>query len=437
MHKPRWLYAYVGVVGAGAVVLIGALHLRAGLPALELGSIFVLASGVALVIAAGYCPICIGRNVAVNMASTVMFAMALLLPPAYAAAGAAAGMALLYVFMRWPALYVVFNAGQSALTVGGAGLILSLGVSAGSKGIGAAEAAAIVAAAGAFFLINSVVVTTFAVLHGGMRFSTHWKRSFGQAIVPYMSTLLLGVVVAVTYMHAPIMAPILILPTIAIYRSLRDAIVLRRQTRETVEFLADIMDKRDPNTYAHSQRVADLARGIAARLHLPEDEQEAIAQAARVHDLGKLGIPDGILFKPERLSAAEVEEIRKHTVIGSEIVGKLPQYTQGKEFILFHHERYDGSGSFRLHGEHIPLGARIIGAADAYDAMTSNRPYRPALKVEDALAEVGRGKGAQFDPAVADALISVIRGASLRPQVESPEHAEPAAAISTTPATIA
>ena len=184
-----------------------------------------------------------------------------------------------------------------------------------------------------------------------------------------------------------------------------------------MEFLTDIMDGRDHYTHEHSQRVAGLAKRMAARLGLPDEEQAAIAQAARVHDLGKLGIADGLLHKPEKLTRGELDEVRKHTVIGAEIVGKLREYARGKEYILFHHEHYDGSGAFRLYGTHIPLGARIISVADAFDAMTSDRPYRAALTLENALAEIARGSGTQFDPVVAQALISIVQEETGRVQI--------------------
>ncbi len=431
MSATRGLQIYVGLVGAVALSLLAG-FLRADLPlVVPPQNVVLLVAGIGLMMAAGYCPICVGPKVAVSMAGTVIFALLLLLPPSLAAIGTAAGIGVLYTLMRWPTLYVFFNIVQSIITVLAASAALRLsGAPPALTQFGPREIMAAGAAAGAFFLVNSVIVTQFAVLHGETSFLAHWRQFFGRSAVPYLSTLLVGLVVAVTIVHAPIVAPILVLPTVAIYRSLRDATVLRRQTRETVEFLADTVDRRDHYTYEHSHRVAALAKKITARLGLPEEEQEAVAQAARVHDLGKLGIRDELLLKPERLAPHELEEIRKHSVIGAEIVGKLPQYARGKEYILFHHERYDGSGAFRLYGTHIPIGARIIAVADAFDAMTSDRPYRSALSVEDALAEMTKGGGTQFDPVVAQALVAIVREETA--QAPSQATARPAA-VSTQP----
>jgi len=382
---------------------------------LSAAGLLLFALGTAVIPVAGYCPVCIGKNIAVNMAGAVMFAMLLLLPPAYATIGAVLGMVILSAISHWPATDIVFNAGQTALTVGGASAVLRLsGVHLGSQALGFAQAAAILAAVAVFFAVNSVVVSQWAALLHRSRFVNEWKDSFGRTMLSYVSTLLMGVVIAVTYTHSPLVTPALILPITAVYRALQNATILRRQTRQTVELLADTVDRRDPYTYLHSQRVAALARRIAERLGLPAEEQHVIAETARVHDLGKVGISDGLLRKPDRLSPAELESIRKHTVIGAEIIGKLSEYQRGKEYILFHHERYDGTGVFRLYGQHIPLGARIIAAADAYDAMTSDRPYRNAMSMDEALAEIDRQKGRQFDPVVAEALIDIIRQEAAR-----------------------
>jgi len=409
MQASRSAYAYMaGTVLAGVLLLVA---LRPGsavaLPGVALG--IPLAGAVILIPIAGYCPICLGRNVAVNMGSSVMFAMLLLLPPGFAALGAAAGIAILYTLQGWPALFVAFNTAQTAITVGLAGAVYwNLAPAPLTRAFDLPHVAAMLAALAAFFLINSVLVTAGAVLLLGSPFASYWKGTFGRSAVPYLSTLLLGGVAAVTFVHAPVLVPVLILPVLAVYRALRNESVVLRQTQATIELLADTIDRRDPYTFAHSQRVAALAERIAHRLGLAPEECEAVFRAARVHDVGKLGIPDALLRKAGRLTDHELEQIRKHVAIGAEIVSRLPEYRQGREFILYHHERYDGSGYFGLSGEHIPLGARIIAVADALDAMTSDRPYRPALPDGAAVGELDRGQGTQFDPRIVQAVLDLL-----------------------------
>jgi len=405
MRSSRAVWLYMGATTAAGIGLV--LSLRGWTPNVLPGPTFwlLLASGLALIPVSGYCLICLGKNVAVNMGSAVMMALLLLLPPGFAALAAAAGVALLYTLQHWEAEFIAFNAAQTALTVGLAGAIY-WGLSPGplATGFSLAQVAAVLASVAAFFLVNSLVVTGAAVLLQRTRFTTYWMATFGRAAVPYLSTLLLGVVAAVIFIHAPFFTPVLALPVAAVYRALRSERIVLRQTKETVELLADTIDRRDPYTFAHSRRVAALARRLADHLGLDPDACDAVARAARVHDVGKLGIPDALLRKSGSLSRREIEQVRRHAAIGAEIVGSLPEYREGKEFILYHHEHYDGSGYFGLSGERIPLGARIIAVADALDAMTSDRPYRAALGEAQALAELERGRGTQFDPQVVRAV---------------------------------
>jgi putative nucleotidyltransferase with HDIG domain len=176
--------------------------------------------------------------------------------------------------------------------------------------------------------------------------------------------------------------------------------------------MADVVDRRDPYTFQHSQSVADHAVRTARRLQLPDKEVELIRLAARVHDLGKIAVPDEVLHKQGRLTDAEFELMKKHPATGAEILAKFPEYKRGRELVLAHHERMDGLGYPRgLAGAAIALGARIIAVADSWDAMTSDRPYRKALAAEVALGELLRGRGTQWDPEVVDAFAETLPGA--------------------------
>jgi HD-GYP domain-containing protein (c-di-GMP phosphodiesterase class II) len=137
--------------------------------------------------------------------------------------------------------------------------------------------------------------------------------------------------------------------------------------------------------------------------HIPRPTRDAIIAAAHVHDLGKVGSQDGSLKKPGALTEQEFAELKQHVLIGADIVGRLDAYKPSISVIRHHHERWDGSGyPDGLKGESIPLGARIIAVADAFDAMTSDRVYRPAMAPEVAFAELRKGMGTQFDPQIVD-----------------------------------
>jgi diguanylate cyclase (GGDEF)-like protein/putative nucleotidyltransferase with HDIG domain len=172
--------------------------------------------------------------------------------------------------------------------------------------------------------------------------------------------------------------------------------------------LARAVDSRDAYTGSHSERVALLAGEIAESLGLSTDETELIRLAASLHDLGKLAIPEEILRKPAALTDPERLVLERHPQIGHRMLESLGVEPIA-EWVLHHHERWDGAGyPTGLGGEEIPIGARVIFVADAFDAMTSNRLYRPALSHVEALAEVERCSGTQFDPDVVTAFLAVI-----------------------------
>lgn len=166
-----------------------------------------------------------------------------------------------------------------------------------------------------------------------------------------------------------------------------------------IESLVRALESRDTYTAGHSQRVSDLAAGLASELRLPASDCTAIHIAGDLHDIGKIGIPDGILLKSGALSAAEREIIQTHPVIGFEILKGVDGLEQVALMVRHHHERFDGQGyPDGLQGDGIPLGARILAIADSYDAMTSNRTYRPVKSPSEALSELWRERGRQFDP---------------------------------------
>ena len=179
--------------------------------------------------------------------------------------------------------------------------------------------------------------------------------------------------------------------------------------------LAKAVDLRDKYTQGHSERVAEFSAGIARELGLTDPEVEIVQRAATLHDVGKIGISDSLLNKAGVLTDEEFEVIRSHAVKGFEILKTAPSFEPLVPGIRHHHERYDGKGyPDGLAGNRIPLVARILAAADAYDAMTSNRIYRQALPKEEARRELVRGAGTQFDPVVVKAFLRYIHKQSDR-----------------------
>jgi putative nucleotidyltransferase with HDIG domain len=199
---------------------------------------------------------------------------------------------------------------------------------------------------------------------------------------------------------------------------------LEKSLLETIETLNDAVEARDPYTAGHSQRVRRVALALGRALELTDEQLAALETAALFHDIGKIGMPDSILTKPEKLTRDEQTLMREHVTRGAEIVSKVPFFRQAAPGIRYHHERWDGLGYPEgLSEEQIPLEAAIIGLADAWDTITSDRGYAPSLSLGDALAEIRAGRGKQFSPRVVDALWEV---AKQRPADVLPS-AEPAA----------
>lgn len=184
---------------------------------------------------------------------------------------------------------------------------------------------------------------------------------------------------------------------------------VERLSVQIMSALAATIDAKDAYTNGHSTRVAEYAKEIARRVGKSEQEQEAVYYVGLLHDIGKIGIPGEIINKTSRLTDEEYERIKEHPVIGSNILKNISEMQDISVGARWHHERYDGRGyPDHLHGTDIPEVARIIGVADAYDAMTSKRSYRDVMPQEVVRSEIEKGKGSQFDPDYADVLIRMI-----------------------------
>ncbi|MCX8006716.1 MAG: HD domain-containing protein [Coriobacteriia bacterium] len=194
---------------------------------------------------------------------------------------------------------------------------------------------------------------------------------------------------------------------IDLYASLQDAYL------STVRALAAAIDAKDPYTRGHSERVATYALAIAERVGLSTEQKDALEMASYLHDIGKIGISEDILLKPGRLSDEEMGQMRHHPLIGANILKPVSFPWPILPVVRHHHEHFDGNGyPAGLRGEEIPLLARILTVADSYEAMTSDRPYRRGRSVHEAIAELRRCAGTQFDPRLVDAFIGVLESAA-------------------------
>jgi putative two-component system response regulator len=179
---------------------------------------------------------------------------------------------------------------------------------------------------------------------------------------------------------------------------------------EIIERLARAAEFRDDNTGQHTERVGQMAGLLARELGLPDSQISLMQRAAPLHDVGKIGIPDAILLKLGKLTSAEFELVKTHTTIGARILSgsRFALLRLAEEIAFNHHERWDGGGYAGLVGDDIPLSGRIVSVADVFDALTQKRPYKPAWPVDEAIAEIVRQRGQQFDPDVVDAFLRIV-----------------------------
>ncbi len=187
----------------------------------------------------------------------------------------------------------------------------------------------------------------------------------------------------------------------------------QQRQEEMLERLAIVAEKRDDDTGEHTFRVGNLSAKIAAEVGLSENEVTMLRQAARLHDIGKVAVPDSVLLKPGKLTKEEFNTMKRHTIVGAEMLAQssTPILRMAEQIAHSHHERWDGKGYPQgLRGDVIPIFARIVTVADVFDALTSKRPYKNAWIVEEAIIEIERCTGSQFDPKVVDGFLKVVSG---------------------------
>ncbi len=345
--------------------------------------------------------------------TTAIFAVILLFPPPAAMVICALGKFISYqVFLRKKWGHTLFDVAQTALYTGLAGFSYHNLISEPLAVVINSPSGLLTLVGVAFILhaVNAFLVAGVVALQTQRSLMRVWVTYNSYDLPQHAALYVMGPLTALVAQISSWALCLMIIPVALIYISFKNNSLLRFQTKEAVEALADTIDMRDPYTFQHSQRVARYARELAVKMGLSEDVVDTIESAARVHDLGKIVVDTSVLTKPTALSEAEWEMMRKHPEIGASIVSRFPYYRSRQELILHHHERYDGRGYPKgIEGDAIPIGARVIAVADAFDAMTSDRPYRRALPLRTVLRELEQHKGTQWDPQVTEALAGILR----------------------------
>lgn len=275
---------------------------------------------------------------------------------------------------------------------------------------------AFVLAALAYTMLNAVMTGEFVSLQTGLSFLTIWRQNIVWMLPNMFALFPLGaLMVVVTKQAGPLVLLLFYLPLVVTKMSLQKYVDLKDTYGEMAEALGTAVDARDPYTQGHSIRVSEYSGLLGKEMGLDDEEVDLLKHVALLHDVGKVGIPDNILKKTDYFTYEEYEEMKKHVDIGADIIGAMKTLSKGAEWVRYHHERWDGTGFPKgLRGEEIPLEARIIACADAFDAMTTDRPYKERMDYEEARKEIIRCSGTQFDPQVVEAMLKVIDEKILR-----------------------
>ncbi|NPV90727.1 MAG: HD-GYP domain-containing protein [Firmicutes bacterium] len=319
---------------------------------------------------------------------------------------------LVELFSRKPIVKTVFNCSQYMISVFATGFVYYqlLGLGPDVYFNMHLDLLAFAASAAAYFIVNTFMVTIVVSLTQRLHILDVIAEDLPMIVFYFGATVCLGVPLVLIYRMSPPATILLTLPLVLAHYSFRQYLLIRIESRETIELLADMIDQRDTYTARHSSRVAHYALEVSKRMHLTVKEMNDIYYAARVHDLGKIGIPDAVLQKPDRLTQQELSVMQRHAELGYNVLSRIRLYARSARYVYSHHERPDGCGYPRgLRESEIPKGSQIIAVCDAYDAMTSDRPYRKALSREKAIAELQKHSNTQFFQEVVTVLLEVLR----------------------------
>jgi len=261
------------------------------------------------------------------------------------------------------------------------------------------------------FFVVGAAIDVLLRRRAGFNLREFWFFNFGKNFHHLIFTLLIGAIVSVAYLDMGMLAFVLFaFPLLLTRDALKRSLDLRKSRIEALTALSSSVDARDRYTYDHSSRVSQLASMLAREMGFSESTVETIESGALLHDIGKIGMDVEILSKPGPLDNEERAAIRQHPIRSAQVVSGVELFKSSVDIVRHHHERPDGNGyPDGLAAHEIPIGARILNVADAFDAMTSDRPYRKRRSVGEALEELKNGSGSEFDPVVVEYLMRLLK----------------------------
>jgi putative nucleotidyltransferase with HDIG domain len=299
-----------------------------------------------------------------------------------------------------------FNASQSVVAIGISGIIFH--ILGGKSGIFSILLTIQIVIS--YTLINSIIMSLFFALLRRQSFIRVWISNMRGIILNVLLVGIMGIILFLAFDSYGYGAVLLFLGPLLLARfSFKQYSDLRETYLETIKAFNELTEAKDAYTGEHSSRVEIYAVALAEHLKLPDHKINNIRMAAILHDIGKIGIDDNIIKKPAGLTDSEYELIKKHPVIGADIIQKVNFLRDVSKIMRHHHERYDGKGyPSNLKMDEISVESAILSLADVYDAITSRRPYRNARSFEEAKTEIFANAGTQFDPKLAKAFIEVM-----------------------------
>jgi len=405
---PLKLKNYIGVITALAIALF--IYLIPSLPSLS-NIWLILIFFLAISALAEFIPVELPTGGGISIGFPIDFLIILVYGPALAMLITALSALIAEIIEAKKSWYkIIFNTAEYALSAGVAGLVYQYtgGIIGFQNFFKFAFPATLCALT--YCLVNSILVTIVISFSQDSKISTVWRVNIKEMLPSYVAEAPMGFLMAIVYVDVGMIGILLFfLPLLLARRSFELYTKMRKMYLDTIRALAAAIDAKDPYTKGHSERVAEMSVALAIELNLSGRDIEKIEYTALLHDIGKIGIADSILGKTSSLTSEEYDKIKEHTIMGAKIIEPVDFLKNSYEAIYYHHEKYDGKGYPEgLKSENIPMLARIIAVADAYDAMGSDRPYRKKLNMDEILKELKDQCGKQFDPEVVKACISVL-----------------------------
>lgn len=355
-------------------------------------------------------PVQLPRGGSVSVSFAANFAAVLICGPSAALVGAVDGAANA-IRRRSGLLKGVFNVSQMVITVGLSGLTYGcLGGHVSAPHL-PEDALPIIASALVYILVNASLVTAVISLSQCAAFRVVWSGNVDVVLKNYVALAPLGFLMGAAYPSIGMLGTgLFFVPLLLARYSFQEYMKMKELYAGTVRGLAAALEAKDKYTRGHSDRVAVYSAVIARQLRLTESEVEKVEYTGLLHDIGKIGVPDDLLSKTGQLRTDEFERIQQHPVTGAKILSEISFLRDVAATIRCHHERLDGRGYPNgLTEQDIPFHARILAVADAYDAMTSDRPYRKGYPPEEAARRLLAGSGKQFDADIVRAFIEHLK----------------------------